>query len=128
MHHKFLVTTNATSSFDARLAVLSGLIRQGFLKDPTERWGGGIADWFQIGGRYSGLLSGIGEAAQLRRNRDDQLGDEDDAQLVTAELYDRYLAEYEGRAEGDGFADIEREPVSRAFIGSKWLVVVDYHY
>ena len=57
-----------------------------------------------------------------------QLGAEDDAQLVTAELYDRFLAELRRpRRKSEGFADLEHEPVSRAFIGTKWLVVVDYH-
>src|SRR3954451_4860271 len=111
MHHRLLVTTrNAASPEDARKAVTAGLIEQGFVDDPTTRWSGGIADWFVTGGRFS-----------------NDLGGSDDAQLVTDELYDDYLAEYEGFDTIEGFADLEREPVSRQFINRKWLVVVDYH-
>ena len=51
----------------------------------------------------------------------------DDAMLLTQELYDALLKEYEGKEESDYHADLEYEPVSPEMIGKKWLVVVDYH-
>ena len=128
MHHRLLVTTrNATSSEDARWAVTNGLIDQGFVNDPTTRWSGGVADWFVIGGRFSGQLAGLNLVEQFDRCLTCELGSEDDARLVTGELYERFLEDYEGLTESDGFADLEHEPVSHRFIGKKWLVVVDYH-
>jgi hypothetical protein len=54
-------------------------------------------------------------------------GYEDDAMLLTQELYDSVLTEYEGREASDHHADLDRDDVSPAMIGRKWLVVVDYH-
>jgi hypothetical protein len=57
MHHRLLVTCStehATTSQEARKYVYETLFAQGFC--PAGRWGG-IADWFVIGGRSSGLLS-----------------------------------------------------------------------
>jgi hypothetical protein len=51
----------------------------------------------------------------------------DDAMLLTQELYDALLKEYEGHDESEYHADLEYEPVLPAMIGKKWLVVVDYH-
>lgn len=55
-------------------------------------------------------------------------GYEDDAMIVTRRLYNRILKPYEGESEHEGyFWDLECEPVSKDFIGRKWVVVVDYH-
>jgi len=54
-------------------------------------------------------------------------GYEDDAMLVTQELYDALLKEYEGQEESEYHADLEYESISPEMIGRKWLVVVDYH-
>lgn len=109
MHHRLLVTTrNGASALDACEAVERGLVAQGFVGDPTSRFARGVADYFGIGGRFANEL-------------------DDNAEFLTAELYDRFLLEYEGIAECDGFVDLERERLSREFIGRKWLVVVDYH-
>jgi hypothetical protein len=53
---------------------------------------------------------------------------DDDAVIVTPELYAALLAEYAGQVASDGeFVDLDCEPVGPDFIGRKWLVVVDYH-
>ena len=139
-----------------------------------------MADWFVIGGRWSGELSRhswarevTGQVEQMEEQHGVQVwgasygdpdkqrvqqelatafsscgmrkapdaykgipyqrdtyqdnGYEDDAMLLTRELYDALLKEYEGKEESDYHADLEYEAVSPEMIGKKWLVVVDYH-
>ena len=182
MHYRFLVTfdgEHAAYSDEAREYVRETLLEEGFCG--TGRWGGGLADWFVIGGRWSGELSrhtwaqGISaEMEALEREHDDiqvwgasygdsekqrtqqelatrfqhlwdtqapdaykaipiqrdtyqENGYADDAMLLTRELYDALLKEYEGQEESEYHADLEYEPVSPEMAGKKWLVVVDYH-
>ena len=181
MHFRFLVTCEfaaAKTSEEARAYVRQALREEGFCSQG--RWGAGMADWFMIGGRWSGELSrhswarGITaeiEAAELEHNahvwgasyadaekeriqqelaarfqtlwdthapnaykgmpfnRDvyKEHGYEDDAMLLTRELYGALLKDYEGQEESEYHADLEYEPVSPEMIGTKWLVVVDYH-
>src|SRR5205823_12102965 len=57
-HYRFLVTFDcerAASSDEAREHVYDTLMHEGFCGEG--RWGGGLADWFVIGGRWSGELS-----------------------------------------------------------------------
>ncbi len=66
------------------------------------------------------------------RDTGGMLGHADDAMLVTRELYDAMLACYEGESKViDGchcqYIDLDDEPLQADAIGSKWLVVVDYH-
>lgn len=120
--------------------------------DEDKRFNAAWGDWFVIGGRWTGELTG--EAAKLStgdlrvnagnwtgcltespleeepgtRNPYRELGYEGDAQVVTEELYDRFLSHLEGTSEDyTSFADLQCDPVSREFIGNKWLVVVDLH-
>jgi hypothetical protein len=58
MHARFLVTFNkdeAETSLEARSYVTDYLQENGFVGEG--RWGGGMADWFVIGGRWSGVLT-----------------------------------------------------------------------
>ena len=59
----------------------------------------------------------------------DELGEDDDAALVSQELYDEFLKEFEGAGgeQHPHFIDLETDEVKPDFIGRKWLVVVDYH-
>ena len=181
MHYRFLVTFDrerAASSDEAREHVYDTLMDEGF--GGEGRWGGGLADWFVIGGRWSGELSRhswaqeiTAEMADLERVHHVQVwgafygevqkqriqrklaadfqrlwdahapdaykgipiqrdtyqhhGYADDAMLLTQELYDALLKEYEGQEESDYRADLEYAPVSPAMVGKTWLVVVDYH-
>jgi hypothetical protein len=128
MHYRLLVTTGqARSSLDARNAARLLLPPLGFVIDETQLWPAGIADWFVIGGRYTGTLARISDAEWSRRDHGAELGYPDDAQLVTEELYDRFLAPQEEWPDESAYVDLERTPLSRRFIGWKWLVVVDYH-
>jgi hypothetical protein len=181
MHYRFFVTCElgaADTSHDAREYVLDTLREEGFCGEG--RWSCGIADWFVIGGRWSGELSRstwartiTNEMMALEREHSVQVwgasyadskleriqqklaktfqqmwdaaapesykgmpycrdtyqenGYEDDAMLLTQELYDALLKAYEGKEESEHHADLEYEAVSPAMIGKKWLVMVDYH-
>lgn len=130
MHSRLLVTTRrAQTSSEARWRVYSGLRDGGFLVDPKVRWSGGVADWFVIGGRFTGELAEIGPHEYLARDHGAKLGYEDDALLLTSDLYEEYLEQYEEWSNVDReYVDLEGEELDRSFISRKWLVVVDYHY
>jgi hypothetical protein len=51
----------------------------------------------------------------------------DDAMILTRDIYDGLLKEYEGSEDSEYHADLDYEPVSPDMIGKKWIVVVDYH-
>ena len=177
MHYRFLVTFKseaAKNSIQARHFATETLDAQGFAGDY------GLADWFVIGGRWSGELSrhswakrvteemdalekshGIQvwgthygdeeqrQAQQHLAERFQQLWDavaplaflgipiqrdtykadgyEDDAMILSQELYDGLLKEYEDEDTSEYHTDLDRDPVSPEMIGRKWLVVVDYH-
>jgi hypothetical protein len=181
MHYRFFVTCEqgaAENSAEAREYVRDTLQEENFCSDG--RWGGGMCDWFVIGGRWSGELSrttwareitnqmiareqehnvqvwgafyGSAEKERIQqelaarfqslwdmyapeeyrgipiqRDTYQETGYEDDAMLLTRELYDALLKEYEGKEEFEHHADLEYDEVSPAMIGKKWLVVVDYH-
>lgn len=65
----------------------------------------------------------------ITRSGYQDLGDEDDAMLIDAALYEHFLKQYRGVETADDFlfADLDGDPVGESFIGRKWLVVVDYH-
>ena len=182
MHSRFLVTFNsgaAKNSTQARCYVAQTLHEQGFVC-ANDHWGSSVADWFVIGGRWSGELSrhswakliteqmdalekshgvqvggthyGDEEKQRIQRElaerfqglwnaaapcafrdipiqRDTYKADgyEDDAMLLSQELYNALLIEYAGRNESEYHADLEFDDVSPSMVGRKWLVVVDYH-
>jgi len=61
------------------------------------------------------------------RDNYEHYGYEDDAMLLTQELYDALLKEYEGTEDSEYHADLEYDPIAPSMVGKKWLVVVDYH-
>lgn len=142
MHTRLLLTfahRRAATSDEARAYAAERLEEDPSFVGEGGRFGSSIADWFVIGGRWSGeltrtLLDPKSPAGELPAGRDDYQfdGADDDAMQVSAVLYDRLLKPYEGRAEvGEEsleFVDLDGDCVSRAaFVGRKWLVVVDYH-
>ena len=80
--------------------------------------------WQRIGGTGNHPLTCSGY---------DHFGADNDAMLIDQFLYDHSLKPYAGCTEiiGDDelpdFADLDGDAVDASFIGSKWLVVVDYH-
>lgn len=178
MHYRMLVTTSlpdSATSRDARHAVHDALLNDDSFCGTGGRFGSPLCDWFEIGGRWSGLLAetNMGEAyraaiiarfpemakgwwphslvdghrAELdsiwqshggtgaspyTRNDGHDLGHPDDAMLLTRELYDALLAPYEGESlvtdvSHCEYVDLHDDPLQGDAIGSKWLVVVDYH-
>lgn len=83
-----------------------------------------VADYFLIGGAWSGHLTG----EEFERSWDLDSGRECDALLVTQDLYDQHLKEFEGQSSYDiDFVDLDYEEVRPDFIGRKWVTVVDFH-
>jgi hypothetical protein len=176
MHYLMLVTTSfieGATTAAVRAAVYQALVSDDSFCGQGGRFGCPLADWFVIGGRWSGYLSTsrIGDAyreavaarfpeqsekpyglvADHRKELDriweslggqspnpysrddtDDLGHPDDAQVLTKELYDALLSDFEGRAcMSDGchceYVDLDGEALNSDFIGRKWLIVIDYH-
>ncbi len=182
MHYRLLVTFNkdqAATSEEAREHVFETLHDEGFCGE-SGRWRSCVADWFVVGGRWSGFLSRLTWAKEFDHvvttteadydihiwgawyhdkakqqlqhklakrfqrfwdsiaptsykgipyQRDTYKADgyEDDAMLLTRELYESVLKEYEGMKESEYHADLDYDEVAPSLIGRKWLVVVDYH-
>ncbi len=65
----------------------------------------------------------------LTRSGYHEFGDDDDAMLIDAALYERFVKDHRGFETADDFhfADLDGDPVEESFIGRKWIVVVDYH-
>lgn len=183
MHTRLLVTFDkdkVRNSAEARDYVENYLEQEGFVDAANARWGRGYADWYVIGGRWSGELSRhswgkelyeymtaieqkrdvqvwgahYGDKAKRAKqkvlekeltelwrekapkeysdipiNRDTymDLGYADDAMILTDKIYTGLLKQYAGEQESEYHADVEYQDVSEAFIGKKWIVVVDYH-
>jgi hypothetical protein len=181
MHSRFLVTFDkdrAAASQEARQYAFNTLHDEGFCGEG--RWSAGLADWFVIGGRWSGELSRASWAREItaemkgreqehgvwvwgvfygdpnkervqtklaaefqglwdrtapavfkdipmQRDTYAEYGYEDDAMLLTQDLYDALLKEYEGQEDSEYHADLDVEAVAPDMVGRKWLVVVDYH-
>lgn len=88
----------------------------------------------QHGAELDALWAACGgtAASPYTRTSYQELGYEDDAMLLTKQLYERYLAKYQGcelvkDAGHCEYIDLDGEPLAPDFCGEKWLVVVDYH-
>lgn len=172
MHFRLYVTfdkKNARSSKAAREWVSSFLANDSSFCGDGGRFGSARADWFVIGGRWSGQIQlalsksdfygvvkkkfsghefgltmeetkknakeiqkiwkdmGFKGKDPFARDSYANLGCVDDAMLVTKEIYEKILKEYEGQDEEEGFVDLDFNMCSKDFIGTKWIVVVDYH-
>jgi hypothetical protein len=149
MHTLVFVTASnhrGASSSAVRAYVTTVLQRDGFT-DQT-RFSRGWGDWFVIGGRWSGELTRRLGGSDAGGNQQDELGLDDDAQVVTPELYDACLKDFEGESEvcpmwmpngSPGFIDLDSDDLSpethiahaAGKVGAddpvKWLVVVDLH-
>jgi len=111
MHYRFLVTFKsdaAKNSIQARRYAAQTLDEQGFVH-PNDRWGSSMADWFVIGGRWSGELSRhtwakhiTEEMDALEKNHDVQVwgafyGDEE-KQRTQCELAERFQQMWDAAA------------------------------
>lgn len=117
-------------SAEVRTIANDWLIDEGFIA--TGKFSGGYADWFVIGGRWSGKLTSIQNESTGESTRDPykEYGYEDDAQLLTPELYKaiRENGLENGEAAVVGYnQEVFDDELCEAMIGKYWVVVVDYH-
>ena len=183
MHFRFLVTFDkkvANNSEQARDYATNKLYEAHSCRGQGRRVRV-IADWFVIGGRWSGELShhswakdiitqmaaieheqemwvrGIVYGDEAKRNKQRELavrfqeiwdaaappeyigipiqrdtykedGYADDAMILTQEIYDELLKQYEGSEDSQHHADLDCEEVSAEMIGKKWIAVLDCHF
>jgi len=179
---------HAETRQEARGYVYNTLIHDASFVGDGGRFSSPVADWFVIGGRWSGELSretwakAVTKEIALReekegiqvwgafyadkktterqerlkaeiealyqkaipkhycnkglvytRNTYGEFGYEDDAVIVTEELYNIFLKPYEGLDEKfiyplePEYFDLDGDGVHPRFIQTKWLVVADYH-
>jgi len=135
MHCRLLVTLDrslAGTSEEAREVVYEMLSEDSsFIGSETVRFNSPVCDWFVIGGRWSGMLSGDFKS---KRNNYLELGYEDDAQILTKRLYKKFIVEeWEGNEvyfsgeEIAEYVDLNSDGISLEYVDKKWLIVVDYH-
>lgn len=134
MHHLMLVTTTLKpddTSDDIRSRVYHTLLDDTTFCGDGGRFGSPECDWFVIGGRWSGWLTEMLTGKEQQRP-DDDCGAEDDAMIVTRELFERVLHRFSGQDIFNGdhsveYVDLENEECDESFVGRKWLIVVDCH-
>ena len=135
MHFRMFLTFNkdhATNPDEAKEYALRYLVDNNFANQ-NGRWGYSPADWFVIGGRWSGFF--IREKMSFATDAYESLGGPYDAVLLTQELYDEHLKEFEDKAECGEYedsghwmwVDADYDDCSKKLVDKKWLVVVDYH-
>lgn len=92
-----------------------------------------MSDYLIVGGRFTSLLPGNTSATD--KTCWERLGQEQDATILTKELYQQFLSPHEGQShhvpkELDKefhFTDLDGEPITTEFIGNKWIVICDTH-
>jgi len=115
-----LAETLMGGEFNVKAGALSGMDAEFLPQSVIEKHACELdAIWHSLGGTGPNRYS---------RSSYLQHGYSDDAMIVSEALYNALLTENEGLdSDGERFADIDGDEVSRGFIGRKWLVVVDYH-
>lgn len=140
MHSRMLATINiddADESSKARHLIYDRLLAEGFTEGGGH-WPEGACDWFVIGGRWSGDLNDpvtqkMLESVEGERDSYNEYGYEDDAKIVTDEIWERLFRSYYEGSAAEKYADIwdanDNAPVTdkESLVGKKWVVVVDYH-
>lgn len=92
-----------------------------------------LTDYLIVGGSFTSLLPGNVPATESTFR--EVCGQEQDAKVLTKELYQEFLSRYEGKSHHKPndterefyFTDLDGEPVSQEFIGNKWIVICDTH-
>lgn len=115
-----LAATLMRDEFNAKAGALPGMDARFVRQSVVENYADELdVLWHSLGGAGPNPYS---------RSSYLQHGYPDDAMIVTERLYNALLAENEGiDGDGENYADLDGDEVSRAFVGRKWLVVVDYH-
>lgn len=143
MHYRTYITVRADGPGEAcaRIRVFMESHRETYEDD---EYVSGFWDWFVFGGRWSGVLT-IGEDGERPLSLDIGVPDGyfDDVQQLTDTLYDEFIERYDAprvdrteatsiwyRGEGTNdpfYMDADGEVPTRAFIGVKYIAVIDYH-
>jgi hypothetical protein len=129
MHYFYLVKVNAESADEARQEAAQALDMHSFAAE-AGYFGNSKADWYVVGGRWSGVLGKTTEAEQEKRDAYKQDGYPDDAQPLTAELIKYLKAESYGDVEifdadeAQEFTVDDQEEVDEP---GTYLVAIDYH-
>lgn len=132
MHYLMLVTTDCSTgetSLQARTRVYETLLIDSTFVGECGRFGQPLADWFAIGGRWTGHLLDLRRPPRL--DAGEEFGAAADAIILTQRLFASFLEGFKGHMHLDGshcqFLDLDDDTCDPTFIGRKWIVVVDYH-
>jgi len=120
------------TSQQAREHATNILDANNFASDSNGFYGNSKADWYVVGGRWSGLLS---KKQDEERDGYQELGYDDDAVQITPELLAQLKAEDYGDVEVAVIEEggIEHESTINQLIldgddySNQWLVTIDYH-
>lgn len=124
----FVKITDAENSQEAREKATQVLDDNNFASDSNGFFGNSKADWYVVGGRWSGILSGNNDQ---QRDNYAPLGHEDDAMKITPELLKTLKAEY---GDSEIFL-VDEDSEDESIINhlditeceGDWIVVIDYH-
>ena len=130
MHHFYLVKVKAENADDARAEATTSLDDNNFSSESNGYFGNSKADWYVVGGRWSGILGGLSDEAREQRDSYKQDGYPDDAQPLTAELIKRL--KYEDYGTVEVFDPEEQEELTVDDYGEQdepgtYIVAIDYH-
>lgn len=129
MHYFYLVKINADSADEARQEAPNALDMHSFSSEGGY-FSGAKADWYVVGGRWSGVLGKASEAEKEKRDAYKQDGYPDDAQPLTAELIKYLKAENYGDVEvfdADEAQEFMVDDEAEVDEPGTYLVAIDYH-
>ncbi len=130
MHHFYLVKVKAENADDAIAEATSALDGNNFASDSNGFFGSSKADWYVVGGRWSGVLAGVNDEEREKRDCYKQGGFPDDAQPLTAELIKRLKSEDYGTVEvfdPEEQEELTVDDLSEQDEPGTYLVAIDYH-
>jgi hypothetical protein len=117
------------TSLHARKRIYEALLIDSTFVGDVGRFGSPLADWFVIGGRWSGHLLDMQQAP--RPDASEEFGAEADAIILTQQHFDRFLAGFQDYIHLEGshchFLDLDGDACNPSFVDRKWITVVDYH-
>ena len=130
MHHFYLVKIKAENANDAIAEATTALDDNNFASDSNGFFGSSKADWYVVGGRWSGVLANVSDGEREKRDSYKQNGYPDDAQPLTAELV-KYLLREDYRTV-EVFDPEEQEELTVDDYAEQdepgtYLVAIDYH-
>ncbi len=130
MHHFYLVKVKAENANDAIAEATAVLDDNNFASESNGYFGNSKADWYVVGGRWSGVLANVSDEEREKRDNYQKKGYLDDAQPLTAELIKRLKSHDYGTVEV--FDPEEQEELTVDDYAEQdepgtYLVAIDYH-